>query len=48
MKVLSLGHNPELLWLREAVLRSAGFDVMTSLDLQVGLTRIEGGDLAYC
>jgi hypothetical protein len=31
-KVLSVGNNPELLWLREAVLRSAG------------LERIEGED----
>ena len=44
-KVLSLGKNPELLWLREAVLRSAGFEVMTSLSVEDGLARIEGG---YC
>ena len=43
-KVLSVGNNPELLWLREAVLRSAGFDVMTSLNLEDGLERIEGED----
>jgi DNA-binding response OmpR family regulator len=43
-KVLLLGTNPELLWLREAVLRCAGFDVMTSLDLTDGLSRIERGD----
>jgi len=39
-KVLSVGINPELLWLREAVLRSAGFDVITSLDPKDGLSRI--------
>jgi len=44
MKVLSVGNNPELLWLRDAVLRSAGFDVITSLNLQDGLARIEGED----
>jgi DNA-binding response OmpR family regulator len=43
-KVLLLGHNPELLWLREAVLRCAGFEVLTSLDLQDGLAIIQGGD----
>ena len=43
-KVLLLGHNPEFLWLREAVLRCAGFEVLTSLDLQDGLAIIEGGD----
>jgi hypothetical protein len=43
-KVLLLGNNPELLWLREAVLRCAGFDVLTSLNLQDGLARIQGGD----
>jgi len=42
-KVLSVGINPELLWLREAVLRSAGFDVITSLDPKDGLSRIERG-----
>jgi len=44
IKVLSLGVDPELLWLREAVLRSAGFEVMTSLDLKHGLSWIERGD----
>ena len=43
VKVLSLGTNPELLYLRDAVLRSAGFDVLTTLDPNEGLSMIEGG-----
>jgi hypothetical protein len=45
LKVLSIGNDPELMWLRDAVLRSAGFDVLTTLDLKDGLSRIENG---YC
>lgn len=31
-KVISVGSDAELLWLRDAVLRNAGFDVLTILD----------------
>jgi len=41
LKVLSVGDDPELMWLRDAVLRSAGFDVLTIVDTNDGLTRIE-------
>jgi len=43
-KVLSIGNDPELIWLRDAVLRSAGFEVLTTLDEKEGLARIERGD----
>ena len=43
-KVLSVGNDPELMWLRDAVLRSAGFEVLTTLDLKEGLARIERGN----
>lgn len=43
LKVLSLGNDPELLWLRDAVLRSAGFDVLTTLDWKEGFAHIERG-----
>jgi DNA-binding NarL/FixJ family response regulator len=43
LKVLSVGKYPELMWLRHAVLCSAGFDVLTTLDLKEGLTHIERG-----
>jgi hypothetical protein len=43
LKVLSVGAHPELLWLRGAVLRNAGFDVLTTLDLKEGLAHIERG-----
>jgi DNA-binding response OmpR family regulator len=45
LKVLSVGNDPELLWLRDAVLRSAGFDVLTTVELKDGLSTIERG---YC
>jgi DNA-binding NarL/FixJ family response regulator len=41
--VLSVGGHPELLWLREAVLRNAGFDVLTTVDVKEGLAHIERG-----
>jgi DNA-binding NarL/FixJ family response regulator len=43
LKVLSVGYRPELMWLRDAVLRSAGFDVLTTVDLREGLAHIESG-----
>lgn len=43
-KVISLGTNAELVWLRDAVLRSAGFDVLSTLDVKEGLARIERVD----
>ena len=44
LKVLSVGNDPELMWLRDAVLRSAGFEVLTTLDEKEGVARIERGD----
>jgi|SRR5581483_2428904 len=41
--VLSVGEHSELLSLREAVLRSAGFDVFTTHDKKVALNRIKEG-----
>ena len=43
--MLSLGTDPEILWLRDAVLRSAGFEVLTTLDFKEGLLILERG---YC
>ena len=43
LKVLSVGLHHELLWLREAVLRDAGFDLLTPVDLKEGLAHIERG-----
>lgn len=43
-KVISVGANPELLWLRNFVLQSAGFDVATIRDQDHALTAIRGGD----
>jgi DNA-binding response OmpR family regulator len=43
LKVLSVGNDAELLFLRDSVLRSAGFDVLTMLDLKQGLATIERG-----
>ena len=44
LKVLSLGTDAELLWLRDAVLRYEGFDVDTTLDLKEALDRIKQRD----
>lgn len=38
--IISLGTNPELLWLREAVLRNVGFDVLTIPDEKKALAAI--------
>jgi hypothetical protein len=43
-KVISVGGNPELLWLRNAVLKYEGFDVMTSLRHEDALEAILRGD----
>jgi DNA-binding response OmpR family regulator len=42
--VLSVGENRELLLLREAVLRSAGFDVFTTNNESEALASISRGD----
>jgi hypothetical protein len=42
LKVLSLGTDAELMWLRDA--QYAGFDVLTTLDLKEALARIEHRD----
>ena len=43
-KVISVGANPELLWLRNFVLQSAGFDVATIANHDHALAAIQGGD----
>ena len=43
LKVLSVGRYRELMWLRDAVLHSAGFDVLTTVDEKEGLAHIERG-----
>ena len=43
-KVISTGSDPELLWLRNAVLQSAGFDVMTTASADDALQRIRDQD----
>src|SRR5215813_4603517 len=43
-KVISVGANPELLWLRNSVLRSAGFDVATTANQDHALAAIQRGD----
>lgn len=44
-QVLSIGSDPELLLLRHAVLKSAGFDVQTISDANKALEKIRAG---YC
>jgi DNA-binding NtrC family response regulator len=44
--VLSVGTLPELLSLREAVLRSAGYEVITTTEPQEADVRIKEGDCA--
>jgi DNA-binding NtrC family response regulator len=43
LKVISVGSHPELLWLRDAVLRSAGFNVFTTTDVERGMEYLEHG-----
>lgn len=43
MRVISLSSNPDLLWLREAVLHRAGFDVFSTIDAEQALLRIQTG-----
>jgi hypothetical protein len=42
--VISVGTLPELLWLREAVLKNAGFDVITITDERQALAKIKTVD----
>jgi hypothetical protein len=42
--IISLGTNAELLWLREAVLRNAGFEVLTVPDEKEAVAKIESLD----
>jgi len=42
-KVISVGANPELLWLRHAVLECAGFNVLTAIGENDALTKIRKG-----
>lgn len=51
IKVISVGSNPELLWLRNSVLRSAGFDVLSTADHDDALAIIQRGEcgvLVFC
>ena len=43
-KVISVGANPELIWLRNAVLQSAGFEVVSTLDLNDAIAGLRQGD----
>jgi DNA-binding NtrC family response regulator len=43
-KVLSVGADPELLWLRNAALQSAGLNVLTTSDENDALTEIRQGE----
>jgi hypothetical protein len=43
-KIISTGTDAELLWLRNAVLKSAGFDVTTTANEDEALIRIRQGD----
>jgi DNA-binding NarL/FixJ family response regulator len=43
-KVISVDGNPELLWLRNAVLKYEGFQVVTSLRHEDALAEIRRGD----
>ena len=43
LKVISVGSHPELLWLRDAVLRSAGFNVFSTSDVERGMESLEEG-----
>lgn len=44
MTVISVGANPELVWLRNFVLQSAGFNVVSTTDTQDARARIERGE----
>lgn len=44
LKVISIGNDEELLWLRNSVLRTEGFEVVTTLDENEALNRIRQGD----
>jgi CheY-like chemotaxis protein len=43
-KIISTGTDAELLWLRNAVLQSAGFNVTTTSDGDDALSKIRQGD----
>ena len=40
-RVISLSLNPDLLWLREALLKQAGFDVVSTIDPEQALLTIQ-------
>jgi len=42
-RVISVGANPELLWLRHAVLENAGFHVITAVGEDEALTAVRVG-----
>lgn len=49
--VISVGADRELLWLRDSVLRSAGFNVISTDDAEDALARIKRGEcgvLVFC
>jgi hypothetical protein len=43
-KVVSIGADSELLWLRHAVLQTAGFDVLTAVNETDALASIQKGE----
>ena len=42
--VISVGANPELVWLRNFVLQSAGFNVVSTIDSHDARARLERGE----
>lgn len=44
--VISVGTNPELVWLRDFVLQGAGFNVHSTTDTDEALARVKRGDCA--
>ncbi len=44
--VISLGTNPELVWLRDFVLQGAGFSVHSTTDSEEALERVRRGECA--
>lgn len=44
--VISVGTNPELVWLRDFVLQGAGFSVISTTDTSDALARVKRGECA--
>jgi len=46
IKLVSVGSNPELLWLREAVLKAEGYDVFSTSDIKQAAAEIGSGNFS--